>query len=108
MNDADNHPISHVVYMYFQQRGGWYCQFLEADLKTSLPCKLRFNDDDKIRELASRGGAAATDERRKMLEYALHTGRGGIFLTLTEAQYQRLKEPREKVSEGAFHPQLTT
>ena len=24
------------VYMYFQYRNGWHCQFLEADLKTPL------------------------------------------------------------------------
>ncbi len=25
------------IYMHFMLRDGWYCQFLEADLKTSLP-----------------------------------------------------------------------
>ena len=27
----------HRVYMVFQDRHGWHCQFLEADLKTPLP-----------------------------------------------------------------------
>jgi hypothetical protein len=27
----------HRVYMYFFERKGWYCQFLEADCKTPLP-----------------------------------------------------------------------
>jgi len=28
------------VYMHFMLREGWYCQFLEEDLKTPLPKKL--------------------------------------------------------------------
>jgi 2-hydroxychromene-2-carboxylate isomerase len=42
--------------MYFFKRGGWQVQFLEADLKTSLPRKLTFTDPEKIREMARRGG----------------------------------------------------
>jgi hypothetical protein len=102
MNDAQTNPIPHVVYMYFQQNGGWHCQFLEADLKTSLPCKLRFSEEDSIRELVARGGGAGTAESRNILEYALRTGRGGVFLHLTDAQYQKLKQSREAVSAGAL------
>jgi hypothetical protein len=108
MNDAHTNPFPHVVYMYFQQKGGWYCQFLEADLKTRLPCKLRFSEEDSIREFVARGGAARTAESRKMLEYALRTGRGGVFLQLTDVQYQRLKESREAVSAGAFQEHIST
>src|ERR1035441_720707 len=32
----------HRVYMSFQDRQGWHCQFLEQDLKTPLPKKLHF------------------------------------------------------------------
>jgi hypothetical protein len=32
----------HRVYMSFQCRYGWHCQFLEQDLKTPLPRKLHF------------------------------------------------------------------
>ena len=38
------------------QREGWYCQFLEEDLKTPLPKKLTFADVSKVRELAEKGG----------------------------------------------------
>ena len=48
---------THRVYMSFLLRDGWHCQFLEADLKTSLPKKLSFKDEAKIIELAQRGGA---------------------------------------------------
>jgi hypothetical protein len=37
--------------MSFLFRQGWQVQFLEADLKTSLPRKLTFADPEKIREL---------------------------------------------------------
>ena len=30
------------VYMYYMLRDGWYCQFLEADLKTALPRTFTF------------------------------------------------------------------
>lgn len=36
--------------MSFQFRDGWRCQFLEQDLKTSLPKKLHFSSSDKIIE----------------------------------------------------------
>ena len=36
------------VYMSFQDRYGWHCQFLEADLKTALPRKLHFTSAEKV------------------------------------------------------------
>src|ERR1700712_3123165 len=44
------------VYMSFFPSDGWYCQFLENDLKTCLPRKLTFADPAKIMELIQRGG----------------------------------------------------
>ena len=82
---------SHRVYMSFFFRSGWQVQFLEADLKTPLPRKLTFGDPDKIRELARRGEAMGTSESRQMLEHAIETGRGGVYLKLTLEQYARLK-----------------
>jgi hypothetical protein len=82
---------SHQVYMYFFKRGGWQVQFLESDLKTPLPRKLTFTDPDKIRELARRGEAWGTSEARQMLEHAIETGRGGIYLRLTPEQYAKLR-----------------
>lgn len=72
-------------------RSGWQVQFLEADLKTPLPRKLTFADPDKIRELARRGEAMGTSEARQMLEHAIETGRGGVFLKLTPEQHAKLK-----------------
>jgi hypothetical protein len=41
--------------MYYMLSNDWYCQFLEADLKTPLPRKFRFSTSDKVVELAERG-----------------------------------------------------
>ena len=82
---------THRVYMSFFKRGGWKVQFLEADLKTSLPRKLTFSDPGKIRELAKRGEAWRTSEARQMLVIAIEAGRGGVHLSLTPAQYARLR-----------------
>jgi hypothetical protein len=85
---------SHQVYMYFMSRdGGWFCQFLEADLKTPLPKKLTFANADKIRELARRGEAWGDLESKQALEHAIETGRGGVYLRLTPEQYARLRRP---------------
>jgi hypothetical protein len=84
---------SHRVYCYFFFRQGWQVQFLEADLKTPLPRRLTFSDPEKIRELARRGGAWRDSESRQMLEHAIETGRGGIYLRLTAGQYASLRRP---------------
>jgi hypothetical protein len=66
--------------MYFFKRGGWQVQFLEADLKTSLPRKLTFRDPEKIRELVRRGEAWGTSEAKQMREHAIETGKSaGLF-----------------------------
>ena len=82
---------AHQVYMYFFKRGGWQVQFTGADLKTPLPRKLTFTDPEKIRELARRGGAWRDSESRQVLERAIETGRGGVYLRLTPDQYARLR-----------------
>jgi hypothetical protein len=82
-------PGLHILF----QAGGWQVQFLEADLKTPLPQKLTFTDPEKIRELAGRGGAWRDSDSRQVLEHAIETGRGGVYLRLTADQYSRLRRP---------------
>ena len=77
--------------MYFFLSSGWQVQFLEPDLKTPLPRKLTFADAEKIRELARRGEAWGDSESRQMLEHAIETGRGGVYLRLTPEQYRALR-----------------
>jgi hypothetical protein len=73
------------------QRQAWYVQFLEADLKTSLPCKLNLDDPAKIIEMAERGGGVPNLEAGQMLRYGIEMGRGGVWLSLTDEQYAKLK-----------------
>lgn len=81
----------HRVYLSFQLRNGWHCQFLEPDLKTSLPRKLHFTSSDKVIELIERAGGFTDQDSRSMVNHAIEMGRGGIFLDLTPDQYEKLK-----------------
>jgi hypothetical protein len=76
--------------MSFMHRDGWYCQFLEEDLKTSLPCKLNFATSDKITQLAERTGALRDLACRQAIEHGVSVGRGGVWLMLTREQYAKL------------------
>jgi len=87
---AERRPMRRI-YMYFMLSGGWHCQFLEADLKTPLPKKLNFSDIAKVTQLIERGNGFRDLEMRNMFEHAVQNGRGGVYLELTEEQYQTLK-----------------
>jgi hypothetical protein len=80
--------------MFFQNRKGWQCQFLEEDLKTPLPRRITFDSHEKIREMARRGGATLNLETLHALNHAIEIGRGGVWLELTEVQYGKLKAAR--------------
>ena len=82
--------VRHRVYMSFQCRYGWHCQFLEQDLKTPLPRKLHFKSAEKVIELVARGGGLGNLESKQMLDQAIEMGRGGVFLSLTPEQYAEL------------------
>ena len=77
--------------MHFQTQSGWHCQFLEEDLKTPLPKKLTLVRQEKLFEIAERGGHKLDLEGRQALQHAIDIGRGGIWLELTEEQYRKLK-----------------
>jgi hypothetical protein len=87
--DSPNGP--HRVYMSFQDRHGWQVQFLEQDLKTPLPKKLHFALADKLIALVEHGGGFKDQEARMMLDQGIAMGRGGVFLSLTDEQYAKLK-----------------
>ena len=78
--------------MSFMSRGGWFCSFLEPDLKTALPRKLNFSDKQKIFEIAERVGASHNLETRQALQHGIEIGRGGVWLELTQTQYEKLFE----------------
>jgi hypothetical protein len=79
--------------MSFMFRDGWYCQFLEEDLKTPLPKKLTFRDVGKLFEIAERGGCPMDLEARQAIKHGIEIGRGGIWLNLTSEQYAKLAKP---------------
>jgi hypothetical protein len=83
----------HRVYLYFQCRESWHCQFLEPDLKTPLPRQFNFATSDKVIALIERGGGFIDQESRMMVNQGIEKGRGGVFLSLTEEQYTKLKAP---------------
>jgi hypothetical protein len=78
--------------MSFMDRQGWQCQFLEADLQTPLPKRLHFSSSDKLVELVERGGGFPDQESRLMLEQGISMARGGVFLSLTDEQYAKLRK----------------
>ena len=71
-------------------RDGWHCQFLEEDLKTSLPRKLNFSASDKILELVERTGALRDQACRQAIEHGISVGRGRVWLLITGEQYAKL------------------
>lgn len=82
------------VYLFFQFRNGWQCQFLEADLKTSLPRKPVLADSEKLIGLVEHGGGLPDLANRQALDQAIAEGRGGVFLNLTPEQYEGLRRQR--------------
>ena len=81
----------HRVYMSFMFRNGWFCQSLEEDLKTNLPRKVTVGSQEKVREMARRGGAAMNLDVLQALDHGIEIGRGGIWLELTDQQYHKLR-----------------
>ena len=79
------------VYMHFQTQSGWQCQFLEEDLKTPLARRLNLVSQEKLFEIAERGGYVLNLEGRQALQQAIEKGRGGIWLELSDDQYRKLK-----------------
>ena len=79
------------VYLSFQFRHGWHCQFLEEDLRTSLPRSFTFASASKLIELVERGAGLPDLASRQALDQAITTGRGGVFLNLSEEQYAKLR-----------------
>ena len=76
--------------MHFMQREKWACEFMEPDLKTHLPKRVSFADPGKIYEMAERAGGFNNLESKQALDHAIEIGRGGIWLDLSEEQYQKL------------------
>ena len=83
--------LHRVLMNYMESRQGWYVSFLEADCQTALPRKLRFASAEKIRTMHERFGSSQMSEDKNALEHGISIGRGGVWLSLSEEQYQKLK-----------------
>ena len=82
---------SSILSLPLRDRHGWQYQFLEANLKTPLPKRLHVTSPEKVVELVKRGGGLPDQESRLMLNQAIAMGRGGVFLNLTDEQYEKLR-----------------
>lgn len=84
-----------LVFMSFDRERGWRCRFCNAD-RTVILRQIVFRSADKILETARRGHGLTNDIDRLCLEQEIATGRGGVWLKLTEEQYKSLcrREPQ--------------
>jgi hypothetical protein len=80
------------VYMRFEWLAGWRVTFLDGD--KVLPRTLLFQSDEKLSEMAERGGAMKSLADRQGLEHAIRLGRGGLYLDLSYLQFTTLQRGR--------------
>src|SRR3984957_3739721 len=71
----DDRP--HEVHMVFFYRSGCFVQLLHSDAKTPLRRKFKFKDPEKIREIASRGGALDRTPRMNGRSLRARSTKGG-------------------------------
>jgi len=86
--NAERSESGIFVYIQFMYWNGWLCHFLEQDLKMPLPER----HDGEPGEGARDGPGRATMilDTIQALDQCIEIGRGGIWLELTEEQYQTL------------------
>ena len=80
------------VYMRFEWLAGWRVSFLEGS--KLLPRTLLFRSDEKLLDMAGKGGALKCLADRQVLEHAIVQGRGGVHLELSYPQYASLQHRR--------------
>ncbi len=80
------------VYMRFEWLAGWRVSFLDGD--KVLPRTLHFQSEEKLTEMAERGGALKCLAERQGLEHAIRLGRGGLYLDLSYSQLVALQKVR--------------
>jgi hypothetical protein len=94
---ATRSPADASLVNFMHSRNGWHISFPEADCHTSLPRKLNFATEEKIFDLAERGGAEFTSEALAMLEHGTRVGRGGFGAMsppLSTGRYSNEANPR--------------
>ena len=79
----------HLVFMSFIRENGWRCSFCNAD-GTPISRQIVFGCADKVLETARRGNGIANEIDRICLQQEVATGKGGVWLKLTEEQYKSI------------------
>ena len=80
------------VYMRFEWLAGWRVTFLDGD--KVLQRTLLFQSEEKLTEMAERGGGMKNLADRQGLEHAIRLGRGGLYLDLSYLQFTTLQRGR--------------
>ena len=80
------------VYMRFEWLAGWRVTFLDGD--KVMPRTLLFQSEEKLTEMAERGGAMKNLANRQGLEHAIRLGRGGLYIELSYLQFTTLQRGR--------------
>ncbi|NYF53950.1 hypothetical protein HDF12_004349 [Edaphobacter lichenicola] len=86
--DKGKPPLKHV-YAAFERKRAWQVVFYDSATQQRLRT-VTFQDDEKLVELAKRGGALPNLESKQMIENAISNGKGGVFLKLSPEQFNKL------------------
>jgi hypothetical protein len=76
------------VYLSFQKREEWTVQIMSEDLRGSLGRQRGFATHDKLLEMIARTPTRLDLAAKASLENAIRNGSGGLFLELTNEQYE--------------------
>jgi hypothetical protein len=83
-----------IVYASFEQKEAtWEVIMYDSGTQRQIR-RLRFEDSNKLIEMARRGQALGNLEAKQALDYGIDHGKGGMFLKLTGEQYEALKRIR--------------
>ncbi len=77
------------VYMRFEWMAGWRVSFHEGTIV--LPRTLFLQSEEKLEELAQRGGGLKCLADKQALEHAITAGSGGLYLDLSHTQLGTLQ-----------------
>jgi len=85
-----NSGMAHRVHFSYWQNGGvWFYRFIGEGLTPLGPVR-KTRSPEVVRSLAERGGGLPNLEAKLMLDLGVKTGNGGMYLSLTDEQYDRL------------------
>ena len=81
--------VHKVHFAFWLHEGVWCYQFTGDGVRKVGPLRKTYHSE-KLRGLAERGGGLPNLEANLMFDYAVQSGKGGMYLKLTDAQYKAL------------------